>query len=105
MRYMDRRDFLKVIGASGISVGLSGLIGCSQQLSLPKKKPNVLFIAIAAGPNSSGNKEFLDLKINDLNITIEEEKVYLDFSAYGKKITSAKELKLFTQYAKNVQIK
>jgi arylsulfatase A-like enzyme len=43
---MDRRIFLKAVGASGLSIGLSGLIGCSQQLSLPKKKPNILFIAV-----------------------------------------------------------
>jgi iduronate 2-sulfatase len=43
---MDRRNFLKVIGASGVSIALSGLIGCSQNLGFARKKPNVLFIAI-----------------------------------------------------------
>jgi len=28
---MDRRNFLKVIGASGISIGLSGLMGCGHK--------------------------------------------------------------------------
>lgn len=43
---MDRREFLKVMGASGASIGLSGLMGCGQQFISSKKKPNVLFIAI-----------------------------------------------------------
>lgn len=43
---MKRREFLKVMGVSGVSVGLSSLAGCGQQYISSKKKPNVLFIAI-----------------------------------------------------------
>jgi len=43
---MDRRNFLKLMGFSGLSIGLSGIIGCSQQLAVFRKKPNILFIAI-----------------------------------------------------------
>ena len=43
---MDRRGFLKVMGAGGISIALSGLMGCGQQFIFSKKKPNVLFIAV-----------------------------------------------------------
>jgi len=43
---MDRREFLKVMGASGVSIGLSGLMGCGQQYISSNKKPNVLFIAV-----------------------------------------------------------
>jgi len=37
---MDRRFFLKVIGASGISIGLSGLMGCGQKFGFIQKQHN-----------------------------------------------------------------
>jgi len=43
---MDRRIFLKVIGVSGISIGLSGLMGCGQKFGFTQKQRNVLFIAV-----------------------------------------------------------
>lgn len=43
---MDRRIFFKVIGASGISIGLSGLVGCGQKFGFNQKQRNVLFIVI-----------------------------------------------------------
>ena len=47
---MNRRNFLKVIGASSISIGLSGFLGCeqktgsSQPLRDSLKKPNIVYI-------------------------------------------------------------
>ncbi len=48
---MDRRNFLKVIGVSSISMGLSGFLGCTQQLASTQKqhkrsikKPNIVYI-------------------------------------------------------------
>ena len=48
---MDRRDFLKVIGVSSISMGLSGFFGCTEKSGSIKnqhkgsiKKPNIVFI-------------------------------------------------------------
>ena len=48
---MDRRNFLKAIGASSISMGLSGFLGCTKKAGSTQKqykrsitKPNIVFI-------------------------------------------------------------
>ena len=42
---MERRNFLRMIGVSGVSLGLPGCLGLSnKQLNRSQKKPNIVYI-------------------------------------------------------------
>jgi len=70
---MDRRNFLKAIGLSGVSMGLSGFLGCAKELvsarqRLTRKKTNIVYILaddLGYGDVSCLNE---DGKINTQNI-------------------------------------